>query len=62
MYILNIHGIVTPISSQTNSHSQQFCWQPKKINMLVIFLTLNVDIITTEKGLQCTCTVNVCCG
>ena len=52
MYILNIHGIVTPISSQTNSHSQQFCWQPKKINMLVIFLTLNVDIITTEKGLQ----------
>ena len=51
MYTPNIHGIVDlTISSHTNSHSQQFCWQPK--NMLVIFLTLNfnTDFSNITKG------------
>ena len=51
MYTPNIHGIVDlTISSHTNSHSQQFCWQPK--NMLVIFLTLNfnTDFNNITKG------------
>ena len=51
MYTPNIHGIVDlTISSHANSHSQQFCWQPK--NMLVIFLTLNfnTDFNNITKG------------